>query len=117
MRYMTRTFARPRRGAHLLLLAALLLYVGSVAVEPLVHAAAPAAAEVLAADAEHDETIPAAEHECSACKLTRVFSSGGSAVEPVPAAVTYVAAPLEADVQVRGPPAFTTAQPRAPPHA
>jgi hypothetical protein len=116
---MTQTKAHHQRGAHLLLLAALLLYIGSMAVEPLLHAAASAAASADAAVSELDQTDqPAeAEHECSVCKLTRVFSSTAAASPAVAEFASFVPSVVSADLQIRGPPALASSQPRAPPHA
>jgi hypothetical protein len=114
--YMTRTEARYRHGAHLLLLAALLLYIGSVAVEPLVHAAAPAAAELAVGDVDGDDTS-SVDHECSVCKLTRAFTGAAATTPPAPEAATYVRVTLDSNDDIRGPPSVSTSQPRAPPHA
>jgi hypothetical protein len=113
---------RTGRAAHLLLLGALLLYIGSVALEPLVHIAAVAApgnagTEAVLSGDEDAAPEPAVDHECAVCKLTRTFSPG---VAPVAAAVLEIAAgdgSAAPTIHVRAPPVFTSLQPRAPPHA
>jgi hypothetical protein len=102
----------------MLLLGAMLLYTGGVALEPLVHGVSPLvpdpAAEVQVSDAA---TLPdpAGEHECELCRLARtpasfVAPSPSSALKLERQPCTHIpgAAPC-------GAPTFPSSQPRAPP--
>jgi hypothetical protein len=108
--------ARPARAAHLLLLAALLLYVGSVAVEPLVHGAGlPSAADLAAPEPVPGDEAPAGEHDCAACKLTRTFVAPTASVVPASPPARANTAVASVVLSVRGSPEHSPLQARAPP--
>jgi hypothetical protein len=110
------------RASSLLLLCALLLYIGGVVVDPLVHLAAGRTADAaVAIDTcpANAETLPApadVEHECETCKLSRLAALPASARVAITDALVPTTASPDQGVHSRAPPTLASLQPRAPPH-
>jgi hypothetical protein len=113
-----------RRLPRLILFLAGLLYLMGTVADPLVHAGSLAApvGVALQVDGEGDEaeeTDADALHDESQCLLCKIGRSVGvaAAAPPVPERSFYTAGSFPPSELIRAPPASSSSQPRAPPHA